>query len=146
MRCIMKRMSAVCAILAICVSIFIVPTSARSSYYLSAYSAWLNPKANGEISVTVDVQATDYMDSIGSKRIQILESKNNGVSWTEYRAFLPIVYPDMLKSNEFLYYDTPVSFTGTPGYTYCAIVTVYAGDSTGSDSREYTTPMVTAKN
>ena len=86
------------------------------------------------------------MEKIGATRIEILESKNNGASWTQYRVFLSSIFPEMLTSGDYLYYDTPVSFTGTPGYKYCAIVTVYARDSTGSDSREYTTPMVTAKN
>lgn len=138
-----KRISLFLACI-LCAGIFVLPASARSSWYLNSYRAWLNVKGNGKITVTVDVQATGFMDTIGAKEILILESKNNGASWTEYRDFLPLIYPEMLASNDFLYYDTPVSFTGTPGYKYCAIVTVYAGDSTGGDSREYTTPMVTA--
>ena len=139
-----RQFIGIVVILALCIGIFAIPVSARSSWYLDSYCAWLNVKGNGKITVTVDVQATGFMDTIGAKEILILESKNNGASWTEYRDFLPLIYPEMLASNDFLYYDTPVSFTGTPGYKYCAIVTVYAGDSTGGDSREYTTPMVTA--
>ena len=141
-----KKLSAIFLVMVLCIGTFILPASARSSWNLDSYRPWLNVDSGGKMRVTVDVQATDYMDTIGTTRIEILESKNNGTSWTSYRVFLPVVFPEMLESNDFLYFDTPVSFTGTPGYKYCAIVTVYAGDSTGSDSREYTTPMVTAKN
>lgn len=141
-----KNILSIVLVSALCVVIFAVPASARSSYYLSAYRAWLTAESNGKILVTVDVQGTGDMEKIGATRIEILESKNNGASWTQYRVFLSSIFPEMLTSGDYLYYDTPVSFTGTPGYKYCAIVTVYARDSTGSDSREYTTPMVTAKN
>ena len=140
-----KRLVTIFLSVALCVGMFIVPSSARSSWYLDSYRAWINPDGNGQLSVTVDVQATDYMDEIGATKILVLESKDDGDSWTEYRKFLPVVFPEMLKTDTVLYFDTPVSFEGTPGYDYCAIVTVYAGDSTGSDSREYTTPMVTAR-
>ena len=146
MKWTIKKFSVIFFMMVLCVGTVIFPTSARSSWYLNSYRAWLNADSGGKMSVTVDVQATDYMDTIGATRIEILESKNNGTSWTSYRVFLSVVFPEMLESNDFLYFDTPVSFTGTPGYKYCAIVTVYARDSTGSDSREYTTPMVTAKN
>ena len=140
-----KRVSCVFLVVVLSISAFLMPASARSSWYLDSYRAWLNPKSGGEISITVDVQATDNMDELGATRIGVLESKNNGVSWTEYKVFLASIFPEMLTSGDYLYYDTPVTFTGTPGYKYCAVVTVYAGDSTGGDYREYTTPIVTAK-
>ena len=145
MQRVTKRIFAVILAAAICISVLTISVSARSSWYLNSYCAWINVDGNGELSVTVDVQATGDMDEIGATEILVLESKDDGDSWTEYRKFLPVVFPEMLKTDTFIYYDTPVSFEGTPGYDYCAIVTVYAGDSTGSDSREYTTPMVTAR-
>ena len=144
-RTITRFISVVLSIV-LCVGTFVLPTSARSSWYLDSYRAWLTAESNGKILVTVDVQGTGDMEKIGATRIEILESKNNGASWTQYRVFLSSIFPEMLTSGDYLNYDTPLSFTGNPGYKYCAIVTVYARDSTGSDSREYTTPMVTAKN
>lgn len=140
-----KRVSCVFLAVILSISAFLMPASARSSWYLDSYRAWLNPKSGGEITITVDVQATGDMDELGAKRIVVYESEDNGESWTEYKIFLSLLFPEMLTSGDYLYIDSPVSFTGTPGYKYYAVVTVYAGDSTGGDSRDYTTPIVTAK-
>ena len=140
-----KRISCAFLVVVLSISAFLMPASARSSWYLDSYRAWLNPKSGGEISITVDVQATGDMDKLGATRIEVLEPKNDGVSWSRHKVYLPPIFPEMLTSGNYFYYDTPVSFTGTPGYKYCAVVTVYAGDSTGGDSRDYTTPIVTAK-
>ena len=53
--------------------------------------------------------------------------------------------PGMIQHDKLLYYDRPVSYQGIVGRDYFAVVTVYAGDSTGSDSRDYTTTSVTAR-
>ena len=140
-----KRISCAFLVVVLSISAFLMPASARSSWYLDSYRAWLNPKSGGEITITVDVQATGDMDELGAKRIVVYESEDNGESWTEYKIFLSLLFPEMLTSGDYLYIDSPVSFTGTPGYKYYAVVTVYAGDSTGGDSRDYTTPIVTAK-
>ena len=54
------------------------------------------------------------------------------------------LFPELVISDAILYYETPISYPGTPGYKYYAEITVYAGDSTGSDTKEYTTGVVTA--
>ena len=75
-----KKLSAIFLVMVLCIGTFIPPASARSSWYLDSYRAWLNVDSGGKMSVTVDVQATDYMDTIGTTRIEILESINNGTS------------------------------------------------------------------
>ena len=116
----------------------------RSSYYLDSYRAWLEPKDDGIIDVIVDVQATDYMDDIGTTNILIFESVNDGKSWEVVRGYASALTPGMIEHDHFLYYETAVSYSGVPGRMYIAVVTVYAGDSTGSDSRDYTTTPVYA--
>ena len=141
-----KQFLCMFVILAISVSICVVPAAAslHSSLYLDAYSAWLTPKRGGAIVVAVDVQAVGYMDEIGAKRIEIFESKNQGKTWTTKKIYLNYITPGMYVTDAFYYYDDPVTYYGTPGYEYYADVTVYAVDSTGSDSRVYSTPVVTA--
>lgn len=51
----------------------------------------------------------------------------------------------MTKTNDYDYYETSVTYAGTPGCQYYALVTVTAGDSSGSDSKSYVTGIVTAK-
>lgn len=116
----------------------------RSSLYLSAYRAWLTPKTGAKINVTIDVQAVDYMDEVGALDVTIYESDDGGDSWENVRTYYQELYDGLYVEDDVLYYDTPISYQGTAGYQYFAVVTVYASDSTGSDSREYTTPTVTA--
>ena len=117
---------------------------ARSSLYLDAYRAWLTPKSGAKINVTIDVQAVDYMDSVGALEVIIYESSDGGSSWENVRTYASALNPDLLAHDTYLYYDTPISHQGTAGYKYYAVVTVYAKDSTGSDSKENQTYTVTA--
>ena len=121
-----------------------VSASARSSLYLDCYRAWLTPKSGAKINVTIDVQAVGDMDSIGALDVTIYESSDGGSSWDVDRIYYSALYPELLQQDTYLYYETPLSHQGTAGYKYFAVVTVYAGDSTGSDSREYQTTTVTA--
>ena len=117
----------------------------RSSYYLDSYRAWLDPQDDGVIEVVVDVQATGYMDDVGALNIAIYESADDGDSWDLVRAYAASMTPGMIQHDKLLYYDRPVSYQGVVGLDYAAVVTVYAGDSTGSDSRDYVTTSVTAR-
>ena len=136
-----KKFVSLVVALALCFSMA-TTAYARSSLYLDSYRAWLDADSNGEISVCVQVQATDDMDEVGASRIQLLESQDGGKTWETVRIYVKSLYPEMIDTNISYYYDVAVTYTGTPGYNYYAIVTVYAGDSTGSDSRNYVTPVI----
>ena len=139
-----KRLTALAVALILCISTA-TAASARSSYYLSAYRAWLSIGDNGAIGVVVDVQATTDMDEVGASRIQLFESQDGGESWETVKIYLKSIFPQMVDTNTYIYYDIPVTYAGTPGYQYYAIVSMYAGDSTGSDTRHYVTGVVTAR-
>ena len=117
----------------------------RSSLYLDAYRAWLTPVNGAKINVNVHVQAVDYMDDVGSTKIEIYESDDGGATWENTRIYLSALEENMLDQDAVIYYDTAVTHQGTEGYKYYAVVTVYAGDSTGYDTREYQTTTVTAR-
>ena len=123
-----------------------VSASARSSLYLDGYRAWLTPKSGAKIDVNIDVQAVGDMDDIGAISVAMYESADNGVTWSRDGTYYSALYPELLQHDTYWYYETPITHQGTAGYKYCAVVTVYAGDSTGSDSREYQTTTVTARN
>ena len=106
-----KRVSCVFLIVVLSISAFLLPASARSSWYLNCYRAWLNPKSGGEISITVDVQATGDMDKLGATRIEVLESKNDGVSWSRHKVYLSSIFPEMLTSGNYFYYDTNLCYS-----------------------------------
>lgn len=138
-----KKFVALFVALALCVGTAAATT--QSSWYLDAYRAWLSTGDNGAIGVVVQVQATTDMDEIGASRIQLFESKDGGESWETVKIYLKSIFPQMVDTNIYIYYDTPVTYAGTPGYQYYAIVSMYAGDSTGSDTRHYVTGVVTAR-
>lgn len=142
-----KKATALLLTLALLLAAIAIPAGAvtgRSSLYLSYYRAWLTPESGAKIDVTIDVQAVDDMDDVGASKVEIWCSTDGGSTWSRVRTYLKGLYPELLDHDTYLYYDTPISYQGTKGYKYYAVVTVYAGDSTGSDSREYQTTTVTA--
>ena len=135
---------AVVAMMLIC-AVSATSGGVRSSLYLDSYRAWLTPKNNGAINVNIDVQAVGDMDDIGATSITIYESSDGGSTWSAVRGYSSALYPDMLAHDTYLYFDTPITHIGRPGNKYCAVITIYAGDSTGYDTRQYQTTTVTAK-
>lgn len=123
-----------------------VSASARSSLYLDGYRAWLTPKSGGKINVNIDVQAVGDMDDVGALSVQMYTSADGGVTWERDGTYASALHPELLLHDTYLYYETPITHQGTAGNKYYAVVEVYAGDSTGSDSRDYVTPTVTARN
>jgi len=119
--------------------------SSRSSLYLSYYRAWLTPESDGIVDVTIDVRAVDDMDDVGALSVEMYVSTDGGSTWDRDGSYSNALFPELLDQDTYWYYDTPISHQGVAGYKYFAVVTVYAGDHTGSDSREYTTPTVTAR-
>lgn len=83
------------------------------------------------------------MNSVGAKDIYVYEKQ--GSSWKEVKHFSSDTTDGMLKSNT-SFVDSSVTFKGTPGKEYKALVTVYAGtSSTNFDSFDIETSPVTAK-
>lgn len=121
-------------------------SAARSSLYLSAYRAWLTPESGAKVDVTIDVEAVDDMDDVGALSVEMYVSSDGGATWSRDGSYASALFPELLDQDTYWYYDTPISHQGVAGYKYYAIVTVYAGDHTGSDRREYQTYTVTARN
>lgn len=149
MKRVSKKATVLLLTMALLVAAIAVPVGAvvsRSSLYLSRYRAWLTPESGGIIDVTIDVQAVDDMDDVGAISVKMMESSDGGDTWHSNGTYASAFYPELLVQNDYWYCDTPISHQGTPGYKYYAIVKVYAGDSTGSDTKNYNTTIVTARN
>lgn len=143
----LKKMMGLLLSVSLAVAIAAVPVGAveeRSSLYLSCYRAWLTPEPGAKIDVTIDVQAVDYMDDVGAIRVVIWESSDGGDNWELVRVYSSSLNPGMMTHDDYLYYDTPISYQGVAGRQYYSVVTAYAGDTTGSDSKTYVTHTVTA--
>lgn len=116
--------------------------SINASDYLSIYSATAIADSNGRVSIWFDVNATRVMDLVGASNI-VVQVNNNGV-WSGVATYFGSSTNGMLASNTYSHVGK-VTYQGTQGKQYRALVTVYASNSSGSDSRTVTTNTVTAK-
>ena len=132
-------------LLAAALAVPAVAGSARSSLYLSYYRAWLTPESGAKVDVTIDVQAVGDMDDVGALSVEMFVSSDGGSTFERDGTYYSALFPELLDQDTCWYYDTPISHQGVAGYKYYAIITIYAGDQTGSDRREYQTYTVTAR-
>ena len=116
----------------------------RSSLYLDSYMAAVTPVANGKLVISVDVSARRNCTQLGSDDIYLYES-TDGVHFTLVRHYQYQDYPNMMGSG-WDYCRDAVTYQGTVGRYYAATVYIFAGDSSGSDSRRYETSTVRARN
>ena len=112
--------------------------AARASAQLSSYSANLFDVGNGDIDIEFTVTGMGTMDELGVKTIKVYKSNGTLVKTFSYTSY-----------DEMMGYDTGrhsgvVTYSGTEGQKYYAVVTFYGKNSAGSDSRTYTTSTVTA--
>lgn len=105
--------------------------SPRASYYLSSYSAGLQAKGNGRMSVSYAVIATRTMDKIGVD--EILIEYWDGSDWCDYGSMSGANHPEFYTTDD-LSHGGSISFTGVVGISYRATVTVYAEKDGGSDT------------
>ena len=117
----------------------------KSSSYLDSYRATVTAQSGGRMAITVDVIGCGVMDEIGASAIYLYESQDN-VNFYQVGTYSHNNYPAMMVSNSFHYYDTPITYNGTPGYYYKASVYVYAGKNGGGDQRNYLTASKRAIN
>lgn len=142
----MKRsLSKVTVFLLIC-AIFVGSASAavvtvQSSLYLSDYNAWVTASGSGSVEVGYSVNATRTMTSIGATKIVI--QQKSGSSWVAVKTYYSSTTSKLLASNTNSMAGC-ITYNGTSGNTYRAIVTVFAGNSSGSGSATVTTGSVTA--
>lgn len=86
------------------------------------------------IYVSYAIGATNFMDELGASRIAIYEK--SGSSWKIAHTFNK--YDKGMITSGVGYYANTMSYSGKDNTEYKVIVTLYAMDSTGSDSRTRT--------
>ena len=109
-------------------------TSDRASEQLRSYFMDARNAGNGEIIITFSVDGTRKMEQIGAKRIVVF-NKVGGVwsiveSWSKDDS-------GMTASNAY-YYGNTMYFNGKVGTEYRVDITIFAENSSGSDSRTQT--------
>jgi hypothetical protein len=108
----------------------------QSSYYISSCDALISAGASGLITVNCGIIGTGIMDTIGVKKMQI--QKYQSGSWVTVQTWYDVYSYNTMSASIY------ANYIGTVGSQYRAVITFYAANATGSDSRIITTRSVTA--
>lgn len=114
---------------------------ARASAWFTGYGASVVASGNGKINVEFTVVGTGTMTKLGASLIYIYKSDGTRIA-TISHATKGNEY--MMKSNTAFHSDS-VPYAGVAGQKYYAVVIFFAKNSSGSDTRSYTTSITTAK-
>lgn len=120
--------------------VYALAAEARASAYLSGYGASIVTSSNGKINIEFRVVGTGTMTQIGASTVYIYK---NGTRIAT-RSYTAEGNEYMMGHNTYIHSGS-VPYYGVAGQKYYAVVTFYAKNSKGSDTRTYTTSTVTAK-
>ena len=118
--------------------------AARASEYFSCTAVYAFALDDGEILIEYDIDPTHTMLECGARVIWIYEGQNNS-GYEIVRTYRMEDYPDMIQHDTILG-DGEVTYPGTPGKDYYALVGLYAKDQYGSETIYFPTKVVTARN
>ena len=118
--------------------------AARASEYFSCTAVYATALDDGEVLIEYDIDPTHTMLECGARVIWIYEEQSNG-KFEDVFTYHMDDYPEMIQHNSIIG-DGEVTYQGTPGLQYYALVGVYAKDANGSETRYFYTNVVTARN
>lgn len=113
---------------------------ARASAWFTGYGASIVAAGNGKINVEFRVVGTGTMAKLGVSTINIYKSNGTFVKTISYTAS----GNGYMMGYNTAYHSGSVPYSGVAGQKYYAVVTFFAKNSSGSDTRSYTTAYKTA--
>lgn len=109
----------------------------RASMFFMSSSVYFWHVSGNDYQVWFDVTAKSTMQKLGASKIKVQRSTDE-VNWTTVKTYNMADYSQMTQSNSYTYANC-VPFSATTGYSYRAIVTLYAKNSNGTgEMNEYT--------
>lgn len=122
----------IAVVLLLAVPVHAEEASTWASAYISSYDSYLYKSAPNEIQVWFEVTGAGRVDELGVSEIKVQRSSTGSGGWVTMKTYYPDDYPEMISENDF-YHNSYVTYTGTAGYYYRAIVTFYSkkGNGTG---------------
>lgn len=141
-----KFLHTICLVMALSLLIGAFPVAqaveARASDYFWYTDVRATPQGGGKLIVEFDVGSTEIMTELGASKIVIYEQQSNGTyaavkTFTRYNTSGMIVKDDSCVYNK-------VSYSGTSGTKYYAVITFYAKNAKGSETKQRTTNTITA--
>lgn len=119
---------------------FALAVTLRASKYITGYNAIISPAGDGDITVECSVIGTGRMKTIGIQSVKIYNV--NGTNVATYSHTTPGY--EYLMGSDTGFKSASITHSGISGRSYYAVVTFYASDGSGSDSKSYTTVTITA--
>ena len=119
---------------------FALATTLRASKYISSYKAVISPAGDGDVTVECSVVGTGRMKTIGIQSVKIYNVNGTNVATYSYT----MDGYEYLMGSDTGFKAASITHSGISGRSYYAVVTFYASDGNGGDSRSYTTVTVTA--
>ena len=117
---------------------------ARASEYFGYTAVYAFALDDGEILIEYDIDPTHTMLECGARIIWIYEEQSNG-EYEDVFTYRMEDYPEMIQYDSIIG-DGEVTYPGTPGKNYYALVGLYAKDANGSETMYFYTKVVTARN
>ena len=142
----MKQFTKCICILLVCVMMFTTTAFAaetvepRGSNFFAASSVYFWNTTGLNYQIWFDVTAKGTMTELGASEIVVQRSTDER-NWTTVRTYYKENYYQMTNDNTFSYANC-VPFTATAGYSYRAIVMLYARNSSGSGYMQETTALL----
>jgi len=145
MRRNLKKTVVLVLVVMMCMSTFVLIAQARASLYISSFGAAATAVGGGNVNVGYTITGTGVMDDIGSTEVHIFERLPNSSTWNFVRVYRYSQSGNghMLGSNKHTH-SSSITYQGTAGRQYYAIVYFWAGKNNAGDSRTSTTSVVTA--
>lgn len=131
----MKKFTQCICILLVCVMMLSTTAFAaetvesRASDYFAASSVYFWNTSGRNYEIWFDVTGKGTMAELGTSKIQVQRSTDNS-NWSTVRTYYKEDYPQMIDTNTSRHGNC-VTYTATAGYSYRAIVTLYAKNSSG---------------
>ena len=131
----MKRFTQCICMLLVCVMMFSTTAFAaetaesRASAFFTASSVYFWNTSGNNYEIWFDVTSKGTMAELGTSKIQVQRSTDES-NWTTVRTYYKEDYSQMIDTTTTHHVDC-VPFTATTGYSYRAIVTLYAKNSSG---------------
>lgn len=142
----MKRFTRCICLLLVCVMMFSTTALAaetaepRGSDFFAASSVYFWNTSGRNYQIWFDVTAKSTMQKLGASEITVQRSTDNS-NWTTVQTYYMANYPQMISTNTSRAANY-VSFTATAGYSYRAIVYLYAKNSSGEGNMRETTAIL----
>ena len=143
----MKRFTqCICTILVLTIMLAMPAAAAtveqRASDYFMRFSVFIDEVSSSKFDVWFDVTAVDTMDKLGVKEIKVQRSTDEE-NWTTMKTYKMENYSQMTDTNTF-WHAGSVSYNYSSGYSYRAVIVLYA--KLGSSYGQYTvtTPIFEA--